>query len=157
MTRGSFEELGPRGGALGKGRGIERRCGQGEGFAAGRYRALRDGQGKQLNDRSVSMLRNRQNDTIGLLRSGAILVIVMIMLRASGMLVPVSGTMFSGRGELLEEMMDAMRGRNDQEEQKRHRSSQIEPAPGRGDLSLCVDHCHISYSAVAGIATSPVI
>jgi hypothetical protein len=93
---------------LREGRWIERRCGLNLSLMAARNRILRHDEAKDLNERSLSMLRYRQDDAIALPGSGAIPVIVMIVLRAVGMLVLVTGARFVSGRKLFEEMVNAV-------------------------------------------------
>ena len=84
---------------------------------AARNRILRHDEAKDLNERSLSMLRHRQEHAIALLRLGAIPAIVMIVLRAVGMLVLVTSARFVSGRKLFEEMMNAVGRRKNQKEQ----------------------------------------
>jgi hypothetical protein len=102
------ERLRSRWCALGEGRWIERRCGLNRSLIAAQDRILRHDEAKDLNERTLSMLRHRQDHAIALLRLGAIPAIVMIVLRAVGMLVLVTGARFVSGRRLFEEMMNAV-------------------------------------------------
>lgn len=84
--------------------------------------AFENGKAKRLNNGSVGVLSNRQYDAIALLRCLPVIMMIVTVLRAIGVI-------FLRGGNLLEEMMDPMGRRKDQEEQKRDGCAQIETAP----------------------------
>ena len=145
-----------RRGALGKGCGIESRRVSENPFTAPRYCIFYDREAEDLNDGSVSMLRHRQDHAIALLRTGAILAVLMVMLRTVGVLVSVNSASFVRRGKLFEEMMDAMGCGNDQKEQERNRAAQITGTPGQPAFCSRLDHRVLSYSAAPGIAIATI-
>ena len=145
-----------RRGALGKGCGIERRRVAENPFTAPRYGIFYDREAEDMNNGSVSMLRHRQNHAIALLRTGAILAVLMVMLRTVGVLVSVSGSSLVSRGKLFEEVMDAMGCGNDQKEQEQDRAAQITATLGQPALFSRINHRVLSYSAAPGIAIATI-
>jgi len=93
--------------------------------------AFENGKAKRLNNGSVGVLSNGQYDAIALLRCLPVIMMIVTVLRAIGVFVTLdaSGVIFLRGGNLLEEMMDPMGRRKDQEEQKRDGCAQIETAP----------------------------
>jgi hypothetical protein len=94
--------------------------------------AFENGKTKRRNGRSVSVLSNRQDRAIALLRRLLITMSIMAMFGAIGMFMSLdaSGVTLGRSGKLLEKVMDPVRRGSDQEEQKQGRCACIQPAPG---------------------------
>lgn len=155
MIVGEKEKLEPGRRALGKRRWIERRSAQNRPITGMRDCGFGSGKTKRRNGRSVGVLSNRQDRAIALLRRFLITTSIMAMFGAIGMFMRLdaSGVMLGGSGKLLENVVDAMRRRGDQEEQEREGCACIPPAPRARALSVAFHDSLLSYWD-AGVSAS---